>query len=139
VTATLTLATPGWTWVPRVLRSRRYWRVVARFALLGPLIGGAPYAVLVFTLPFMYLIGLVPAALAGMLFGAWLLAPGKRHPHAAWRAAVGLVCGALACAAIALIVAAKEPLLPWLFLSLHGAPAALVLALTYRHSADRQR
>jgi len=129
MTHSLTFAAPGWRWVPPVLGSGHYWRVVGRFALYGPLIGGAPYAWLVFTLPFIYLIGVVPAVLAGMLFGAWLLAPGKRHPSAAWRAAVGLLSGALGCAACALIVDTRHPLIPWALLAVHGVPAAIVLAL----------
>jgi len=90
------------------LRSSQYWRTVGRFALLGPLIGGAPYAVFLVTIPFVYLLGVGPAVLAGMLFAAWLLAPG-RYPSAPWRAGVGMLCGALACAAIALIFKVRDP------------------------------
>lgn len=122
-------ALPDWAWLPPVLRSSRYWRTVGRFALLGPLIGGAPYAVLLVTIPFVYLFGLGPAVLAGMLFAAWLLAPGRRYPSAGWRAAIGMLCGALACAVIALAFQARDPLVPWAFLAAHGVPAGLILAL----------
>lgn len=128
-TVALRHAVPGWDWIPPVLRGARYWRLVGRFALWGPLIGGAPYAVLVFTLPFIYLIGVVPALLAGMLFGAWLLAPARRQPSAAWRAAVGALCGAAGCAVVARVVDPHTVMTTWIFLALHGVPAALVLAL----------
>ena len=131
----LRVATPGWDWLPPVLRSARYWRVVRRFALWGPLIGGAPYAALVITLPFIYLIGVLPATLAGMLFAAWLLAPGRRYPSGAWRAAVGMLCGALGCAVVALAFDMRQPLMPWAVLALHGVPAALLLALTQTSAA----
>jgi len=125
--ATLRVAMPRWAWVPPVLRSARYWRLVGRFALWGPLIGGAPYLVFVITLPFVYLFGLGPALLAGLLFAAWLHAPG-RHPHAPWRVAVGAICGAIACSAVALAFDPRHPLLPWGWLALHGVPAAILLA-----------
>lgn len=127
----LTWAVPGWTWLPPALRSSQYWRTVGRFALWGPLIGGAPYAVFLVTIPFIYLLGLGPAVLAGMLFAAWLLAPG-RHPSAPWRAAVGMLCGALGCAAIALMFQVRDPLIPWAFLAAHGVPAGVILALAQR-------
>ena len=129
--ATLRVAMPGWEWVPPVLRSARYWRVVGRFAVWGPLIGGAPYAVFMVTLPFIYLFGLAPALIAGLLFAAWLHAPG-RHPHAAWRAVVGAICGALACAVTAFAFDLRHPLLPWAWLALHGVPAAALLAWRQR-------
>ena len=129
---TLRVAMPGWDWLPPVLRSARYWRVVGRFALWGPLIGGAPYAMLVITVPIVYLVGVVPAALAGMLFGAWLLAPGRRYPSATWRAAVGALCAMLACAVVALAVDPRGMLMTWAFFAVHGVPAALALALTQR-------
>ena len=129
------VAVPGWDWIPPLLRSTRYWRVVGRFALWGPLIGGAPYAVFVITVPFIYLIGVVPATLAGLLFAAWLLAPGQRYPTAAWRAAVGVLCGALACAGVALGFDARGLPMTWAYLAAHGVPAALVLALTQKPPA----
>jgi CDP-diglyceride synthetase len=138
VNIALQVATPGWDWLPPVLRRARYWRVVRRFALWGPLIGGAPYAALVFTLPFIYLIGLVPALLAGMLFGAWLLAPGRRYPNKTWRAALGALCGALACAVVALAVDPRGLLMTWAYLALHGVPAALLLALTQKPTVDAE-
>jgi hypothetical protein len=132
VNTTLRMAMPGWDWLPPALRSARYWRVVGRFALWGPLIGGAPYAVFVVTVPIVYLVGLVPAAVTGMLFGAWLLAPGRRYPSAAWRAALGMLCAALACAAIAWAIDRREPQVLGLVLALHDVPAALLLALTQK-------
>ena len=122
---------PGWVWVPPLLCTRRYWRVVGRFALWGPLIGGAPYAWLVITVPFAFAIGFVPATLTGLLFGAWLLAPG-RYPSAGWRAALGMLCALAACAAVALAVAPRAPLGAGVLLALHGVPAGLILALTQR-------
>jgi hypothetical protein len=124
-------ARPGWGWVPPLLFTRRYWRVVGRFALWGPLIGGLPYAWLIITVPFAFALGLIPATLAGMLFAAWLLAPG-RYPSAGWRAALGMLCAAVSCAAVALAVTPRTPLGIWVPLALHGVPAGLVLALTQR-------
>jgi hypothetical protein len=128
---------PGSRWVPPVLRSAHYWRTVGRFALWGPLIGGSPYAVFIITIPFIYLLGLAPAVLAGMLFAAWVLAPGRRYPSAGWRAIVGMFSGAVACASIALVVASRNPLMPWAFLAVHGIPAALLLALTQKQFPGR--
>ena len=138
MTTALTWAGPGWEWLPSVLRSARYWRMVGRFAIWGPLVGGIPYAWLVITLPFVYLFGLGPAVLAGMLFAAWLHAPGRRFPSAPWRAALGMLCGALACAVVAFAFDPRHPLGPWLFLSAHGVPAAVLLALSVSRRADRR-
>ena len=132
MTTALTWTAPGWVWLPLVLRSSRYWRTVGRFALWGPLIGGAPYAVFVITVPFIYVFGIGPAVTAGMLFAAWLWSPGQCYPSAAWRAALGMLCGLLACGAIALVVQPSNPLVPWIVLAVHGVPAALILALSQR-------
>ncbi|HEU5296693.1 MAG TPA: hypothetical protein VFU71_18065 [Burkholderiaceae bacterium] len=132
-------AAPGWHWLPPVVRSTRYWRLVGRFAIWGPLIGGAPCAWMVITLPFIYLFGLGPAVLAGMTFAAWLLAPGRRYPDARWRAALGMLCGALGCAVVALALQPRHPLGAWVFLAAHGVPAALILALTLRRAPAARR
>lgn len=129
MTTRLRFAVPGLTWLPPVLRRRAYWRVVGRFALFGPLIGGLPYAWLMVTVPFVYAFGLVPAVLAGALYAAWWLAPGARVPGRGWRAALGALCGAAGCAAVALAWEPARPAETFLFLALHGVPAGLVMAL----------
>ena len=58
---------PGWGWLPATLRRPAFWRIVAAFAIVGPLIGGAPYAIFIVTVPFIYLFGFVPALLAGLI------------------------------------------------------------------------
>jgi hypothetical protein len=118
-----------------------YWRTVGRFALYGPLVGGAPYAWVLFTLPFIYLIGFVPALLAGLLYAAWQHAPGLRAPNLAWRAVMGFVCGAAgsAAASFAGMALLQMPLLFTLgLLAVHGVPAALLLASTHRDQPARR-
>jgi hypothetical protein len=129
VTTTLALRGPGLSWLPQPLRSRDYWALVARFALIGPFVGGLPYVWLVISLPFMFVIGLVPALIAGMLYAAWWVAPGIRRPTPLWRAAVGAICGAVGCAVVAAGYSPGSAGLPFLVLAAHGVPAAIVLAL----------
>jgi hypothetical protein len=125
------VAGPSLSWLPPVLRGRDYWRTVGRFALFGPLVGGLPYAWLVFTLPFIYLVGLLPALVAGLLYAAWLHAAGLRAPSAGWRAALGGLCGAAGCAAVAWAFEPRGPGLGPMFtlLAMHGVPAGVALAL----------
>ena len=80
---------PGVGWLPPVLRQPAYWRTVGRFALWGPLIGGAPYAWALVTLPFVYAIGVVPALLAGLLFAAWYHGSQGATPGLCWRLMAG--------------------------------------------------
>jgi hypothetical protein len=130
VSARLTLGGPGLGWLPRGWRTRAGWATVGRFALFGPLVGGAPYAVFVVTLPFIYLFGLLPAVLAGLLFAAWLHVPAQRVPNAAWRFGVGALCGAAGCAVAAWWLARSDGApLGWAFawLALHGIPSGAVL------------
>ena len=129
---TLSRALPGWRWMPPLVRAAPYWRTVGRFALWGPLVGGAPYAVFVITIPFAYAIGLVPALVAGMLFSAWLHAPAPRYPSAGWRAALGALCGALGCAAVAFALDARDARTAWAVLALHGVPAGALLGAMQR-------
>lgn len=129
MTVVLMLRGPGLNWLPRPIRSRDYWSLVARFALFGPFIGGLPYVWLVISLPFMFVIGVIPALIAGMLYAAWWETPGARRPTPLWRAAVGAICGAVACAAVAASYSPGSPGLPFVVLAAHGVPAAIILAL----------
>jgi hypothetical protein len=126
---------PGLGWLPAVLRSRATWRTVGRFVLWGPAVGAAPYAWLLFTLPFAYAIGALPALLAGLLFALWLHGGGRRWPTLRWRVAVGALCG-LAPALVAMLptlVLASQPEPFWpAVLAMHGVPAAMVLAAMQR-------
>ena len=128
-TALMVLRAPGLSWLPQSVRSQDYWALVTRFALIGPFVGGLPYVWLVISLPFMFVIGLVPALIAGMLYAAWWVAPGTRRPTPLWRAAVGAICGAAGCATLAAAYSPSSPGLPFLVLSAHGVPAAVILAL----------
>ena len=118
---------PGTAWLPKPLRMKSYWRMVARFALLGPLIGGLPYAWLLITIPFVYAVGVVPAALAGLLYAAWWSRVAARQPTGLWRATVASISAAAACAFVALLYAPGSPGVPFLFLARHGVPAAAIL------------
>lgn len=129
---------PGLGWLPRPLRTRSYWALVARFALFGPFIGGLPYVWMVISLPFMFVIGVVPAFVTGLLYAAWWVSPGARRPTPLWRAAVGAICGVLACAAVAAGFSPASPGTPFVVLAMHGVPAAVVLALV-TGSRRRQR
>lgn len=121
--------------LPRAWCARTTWRTAGRFMAWGPLIGGAPYVWLLFPLPFAYAIGAGPAAVAGLLFGAWYHAPGRRVPGWPWRAAFGALAGAavalLTYAGSWLWLARSDPF--WaLVVAVHGVPAAMILALTQR-------
>ena len=111
---------PNLGWLPKALRTRSYWALVARFALYGPFIGGLPYVWMVISLPFMFAIGVVPALVTGMLYAAWWVTPGARRPTPVWRAAVGAICGVLACAAVAAVFSPASPGMPFLVLATHG-------------------
>ncbi|MBL8302907.1 MAG: hypothetical protein JNM26_09065 [Ideonella sp.] len=122
---------PGLGWLPAVLRRRATWRTVWRFAWAGPLIGGLPYAWTVVGIPFAYLIGAVPATVAGLLFAVWYHA-GGRVPSWPWRAVVGSLAGLGGSLVVAL------GMLPYgsgieafhvAVVAAHGVPAALVLGL----------
>jgi hypothetical protein len=134
---------PGWGWLPVVLRSRAYWREVGRFALWGPLIGGLPYALFIVTIPFVYAIGLVPAVLAGLLFAAWAARPNLALPPWPWRMAVGAMSGLAAALVVQLFMLAhathanRAGFAAFGIVALHGVPAAVVLALSYRPRRTR--
>lgn len=138
MTTALALHGPGLGWLPRPLRSRDYWALAARFALIGPFVGGLPYVWMVISLPFMFVIGLGPALIAGMLYAAWWVTPGTRRPTPIWRAAVGAICGAVGCAVVAAGFSPSSPGMPFLILAAHGVPAALILALAMG-AAKKQR
>jgi hypothetical protein len=140
------VALPGMSWLPAVLRRRDYWKMVGRWALFGPLIGGAPYVPFIFTIPFIYILGFVPALLAGLLFAAWWFAPGARAPTWPWRLLFGAICGLAAALAVAFAEIAFGQGARSFFavvVAMHGVPAAMVLALlTSRKptvNADRAR
>ncbi len=131
---TLVVRGPGWAWLPAVLRSYAYWSEVRRFAIWGPLIGGAPYAMFIFPIPFVYMIGLLPAFGAGLLFAAWVTLPAARVPRWPWRVAMGTAC-ALLVAGLAEVVIDSGGTQHWFWgavIAVHGVPAAAVLALGYR-------
>lgn len=124
---------PGLGWLPAAWRRRETWRVVGRFVLLGPLIGGLPYAWLVFTLPFIYAVGVLPAFVAGVLHATWLgsAGAGRRRPGVAPRAAMGALAGLGAAALTPLLLAPAfgEPSATFaLVIAAHGVPAAMLLA-----------
>lgn len=122
---------PGLGWLPAVLRRRATWRTVWRFAWAGPLIGGLPYAWTVVGIPFAYLIGAVPATVAGLLFAAWYHA-GGRVPSWPWRAVVGSLAGLGGSLIVALGMLPSGSGIEAFHVAVvaaHGVPAALVLAL----------
>ncbi len=128
------LRAPGLGWLPAVWRRAATWKTVLRFVLLGPLIGGAPYVVFIFPIPFAYVIGTLPALVAGLLFASWYHGAG-RAPGAAWRALIGALAGGAAAAASAVpfALAAERP--AWFMVGVvaaHGVPAAVLLALLQR-------
>jgi hypothetical protein len=128
---------PGIGWLPEVLRRRATWLTVWRFVWAGPLIGTLPYAWMVISLPFGYAIGLVPAAVAGLLFAAWYHGRG-RVPTWPWRAAVGALAGAGGAVVVALGMLLHVFGITWFHVgvvAVHGVPAALVLALLQKPAA----
>lgn len=70
---------------------------IIKCVAFGPLVGGLPYNIFLFPIPFSYLLGLAPAIVGGGMYAWWLHAPGKRHPTLAMRAAFGALFGTLAC------------------------------------------
>jgi len=139
VSAFLRCAWPGLDWLPAVWRRGRTWKTVLRFGFLGPLVGGAPYVIFVFPIPFAYAIGGLPALFAGWLFATWYHRPG-RVPGWGWRALFGALAGAGAAlaSAVVLVLAADPPgwSMVWV-VALHGVPAATVLALLQRPAPAR--
>jgi len=113
--------------------------VLRRFAMFGPLIGGLPYAWTVIAIPFAYAIGIVPALIAGLAYGAWRHTQGARRPGARWRLAVGAASGAFAAALVGLAFGLADGLNGGLFaagvVAAHGIPAAAILALAERRRA----
>jgi len=138
VSITLALRGPGSDWLPRPLRTRKYWALVGRFVLFGPLIGGLPYAWLIITLPLVFGIGLGPALIAGMLYAAWWVTPSPRRPTPLWRATLAAICAIVGCAAVAWIWDTGSPGVPFVILAVHGVPAAVVLGLMTRAEPRRQ-
>jgi len=133
------LRAPGLGWLPAVWHRTAAWKTVLRFVLLGPLIGGAPYVIFVFPIPFAYALGVLPALLAGLLFASWYHRAG-RTPGAAWRALMGALAGGAAAAASAVpfVLAAERP--AWFMVGVvaaHGVPAAVALALLQKPAASR--
>lgn len=123
---------PGLAWVPTVLRERVTWRTVWRFIWAGPLIGGLPYVWMLFTIPVAYAIGVVPAALAGLLFAAWYHGHAGRVPTWPWRAAVGALAGLGAVVLIGLatmLFGRSFDAFLMAVWALHGVPAAAALGL----------
>ncbi len=121
---------PGLGWLPAVLRRRATWRTVWRFAWLGPLVGVLPWAWLVLSIPFAYVLGGPAAVVAGLLFATWYHGVG-RTPTWPWRAAVGALAGLGAAAAVALLQVLTGSA-HWgtvTLVAMHGVPAAVVLAL----------
>lgn len=72
------------------------------FAALGPLVGGLPLNLLIFLIPMSYVIGTLPAVVAGLIFSvALILGRGRIRTRPAL-----LLCGGLAGFATMVIVAA---------------------------------
>jgi hypothetical protein len=83
--------------------------VLGRYALFGPLIGGAPYVWTIIGIPFAYALGLGPALICGVLTLWWLrlggtraMLPGPWHA-AAFGALFGAV-GAVIAQAVAVMI-----------------------------------
>lgn len=127
-------ALPGLQWLPAVWRQRATWATVLRFGFFGPLVGGAPYVIFVFPIPFAYAIGGLPALFAGWLFASWYHRPG-RVPGWGWRLLFGALSGAGAALASALVLVLATERPDWTFvwvIAVHGVPAATVMALLAR-------
>lgn len=129
---------PGFGWLPAVWRRADTRRTVMRFVVFGPLIGGLPYNVFLLPIPFSYVIGGLPALLAGLLFATWYHA--GPPPGPAWRGLLGALCGAAAAlASVAVFVLASDR--PSVFvpavIAVHGIPAATILALATRSRRPR--
>jgi hypothetical protein len=125
---------------------RRDWGLVAKLALLGPLIGGAPYNIFVFPIPFSYAFGIVPSTLSAIAYVYWLRLPGRRQPGPVHRAVIGGVCGALGCAATAVLAVGfhvsqyPDATAIMLFCLPHGMLAGAVLgAWTTSHAGHDAR
>jgi hypothetical protein len=126
---------PGLGWLPEVLRQRITWLTVWRFLWAGPLIGCLPYAWLPISIPFAYVIGAVPAAVAGLLFATWYHGQRGRIPTWPWRAAVGAMSGAGSATLVALGMLLAWHEVNWFYVGVvaaHGVPTALVLGLTQK-------
>lgn len=138
--AALRVRAPGLAWLPAVLRQRATWRTVWRFVWLGPLVGVLPWAWLVVSIPFAYVLGGPAALVAGLLFATWYHRAG-RTPTWPWRAALGLLAGLGATVAVALFQVMSGPF-SWFYVAvvaLHGMPAAMVMALLQRPAAPSSR
>lgn len=127
---------PGLDWLPAVLRQRATWRTVWRFVWLGPLVGVLPWIWLVISIPFAYVFGGPAALVAGLLFGSWYHRSG-RTPTWPWRAALGLLAGLGATAAVALfeVLTGSDSWGYVAVVAMHGIPAAVVLALLQKPTA----
>ncbi|MGL4576764.1 MAG: hypothetical protein ACRCV9_18395 [Burkholderiaceae bacterium] len=79
------------------LNARAAFAVLARYVLLGPLIGGAPYVWTIIGIPFAYALGVGPALICGLLVLWWLRLGGTRAalPGPWHAAAFGAWCGAV--------------------------------------------
>lgn len=140
MTAALRVHGPGLGWLPAVLRQRATWRTVWRFVWAGPLIGVLPWAWLVLSIPFAYVLGGPAALVAGLLFATWYHGAG-RVPTWPWRAAMGVMAGLGASAAVALALQWAGAA-HWGFVGVvaaHGVPAALVLALIQKPAPSKAR
>ncbi len=129
---------PGFGWLPPVLRQRGTWLTVWRFVWAGPLIGAVPYLWMVVSLPFAYVIGAVPAAVAGLLFAAWYHGQRGRVPTWPWRATVGAMAGAGSAVVVALVLQLVWPGVPWFYVAIvavHGVPAGIVLGLMQKRTS----
>jgi hypothetical protein len=71
--------------------------VLGRYALFGPLIGGAPYVWTIIGIPFAYMLGIGPALVCGVLTLWWLRLGGTRAglPGPWHAAAFGALFGAV--------------------------------------------
>ena len=133
MSAALRVRGPGLDWLPAVLCQRATWRTVWRFVWLGPLVGVLPWAWLVVSIPFAYVVGGPAALVAGLLFATWYHGAG-RTPTWPWRAALGALAGLGATAAVTLFQVLIGTV-SWGYVAVvavHGVPAAVVMALLQR-------
>jgi hypothetical protein len=116
------------------------WRTTLWFGFWGPLVGGLPYAWMLFPIPFAYAIGGIPALLTGLLFASW--AHAGPPPGRLWGAAVGGLAAAAAAALsiVPFVMLAGRP--EWFMpavIALHGVPAGVVLGAVWRPKAKAER
>lgn len=106
--------------------------------VLGPLVGGLPFNIFLYPIPFAYLIGGGPALIGGFFFGILLLAwvADLEELTGLRRMALGAVTGAFGCLAAALVYGIAfgqtDALTVAGALCIFGIPAGAVCALLFK-------